>query len=186
MSDPVQPTASASPEETLVLGGGCFWCLDALFRRVRGVRGVTCGYAGGTVRHPTYAQVCDGATGHAEVVRISFAPEEISRRELLDIFWHLHDPTTPNRQGADVGTQYRSVLFFTTPEEKVLFAASMAAAQKNFPRPICTEIASLETFWPAEEFHQDYFRRNPDQPYCALVIAPKVTAFFAVQQPSAT
>lgn len=161
--------------ETLVLGGGCFWCLDALFRSISGVRDITCGYADGTVEKPTYQQVCDGHTGHAEVVRISFAPEEISREGLLDTFWRIHDPTTSNRQGGDVGTQYRSLILFATEEEKILAEQSKTSAQERFSRPIVTEINPLQTFWPAEEYHQNYFHKNPAQPYCALVIAPKLT-----------
>ncbi|WP_457592604.1 peptide-methionine (S)-S-oxide reductase MsrA [Hydrogenimonas sp.] len=163
--------------ENAVLGGGCFWCLEAVYEDVRGVKDVVSGYAGGSVENPTYEQVCSGATGHAEVVRITFDPAVVSFGDLLEIFWKIHDPTTLNRQGADVGTQYRSVIFYETQKQKEAALKSKEEAQKYFSAPIVTEIAPLTKFWPAEEYHQDYFRRNPYQGYCQAVVAPKVEKF---------
>ncbi len=156
------------------VGGGCFWCLEAVYENVKGVMDVVSGYAGGSVKEPTYKQVCSGNTGHAEVVNITYDPSQISYEELLEIFWKIHDPTTLNRQGADVGTQYRSVVFYRNEKEKELALKSRERAQKNFSSPIVTEIAPLEKFWPAEEYHQDYFRKNPYHGYCQAVVAPKV------------
>jgi peptide-methionine (S)-S-oxide reductase len=163
-----------SAEREVVLGGGCFWCLEAVFEKVPGVRDVVSGYAGGKVDNPTYKQVCGGDTGHAEVVRITYDPQATSLDELLYIFWQTHDPTTLNRQGADVGTQYRSVVYYQNEQEKAEIDASKTAAQKDFSSPIVTEILPLAKFYVAEENHQDYFRRNPNAPYCAIVIKPKL------------
>jgi peptide-methionine (S)-S-oxide reductase len=163
--------------EKATLGGGCFWCLEAVFEDVRGVVNVVSGYAGGHTENPDYRSVCSGETGHAEVVQITFDPSVVSYKELLDIFWKIHDPTTPNRQGADVGTQYRSVIFYHDEEQKRIAWESRAEAQKLFAAPIVTEIVPLTKFWPAEEYHQDYFRKNPYHGYCRAVVAPKVEKF---------
>jgi peptide-methionine (S)-S-oxide reductase len=162
--------------ESAVLGGGCFWCLEAVFQRIRGVEGVTSGYAGGEHPAPTYRAVCAGNTGHAEVVRITFRPDDLSYRTLLDIFFTIHDPTTPDRQGADRGTQYRSIVLYNSPEQEREARESIAAveAEGRWPAKIVTEIAPLKTFFPAEEEHWDYSRRNPNQGYCSVVISPKL------------
>jgi peptide-methionine (S)-S-oxide reductase len=160
--------------EVATLGGGCFWCLDAAYREIRGVTRVVSGYAGGTVARPTYEQVCTGRTGHAEVVQIEFDPDVISYPEVLDVFWSIHDPTTRNRQGADVGTQYRSVIFTHDEAQAEAARASAAAIQQAWPQPVVTEIEPLGEFYPAEEYHQDYFARNPHQGYCQVVINPKL------------
>ncbi len=162
--------------EKATLAGGCFWCLEAVFELLEGVESVESGYAGGHVDDPTYQQVCTGRTGHAEVVQVVFEPDVISFTDLLDVFFTIHDPTTLNRQGADVGTQYRSAIFYHTPEQKEAVETAIAAleAEGIWDDPIVTEVAPLETFYPAEEYHREYYRRNPSQPYCAAVIAPKV------------
>ncbi|MDH7516183.1 MAG: peptide-methionine (S)-S-oxide reductase MsrA [Bacteroidota bacterium] len=160
--------------ETAVFGGGCFWCIEAVFETVDGVIDVTSGYAGGTVPDPTYEQVCTGETGHAEVVRITFDPSRVSYADLLELFWKSHDPTTPNRQGPDEGTQYRSVIFTTSEEQRRAAEQSKRKAQAMFHDEIVTEILPLKAFYPAEAYHQDYFRRNPNAAYCRLVIRPKV------------
>ncbi len=163
--------------EKAVLGGGCFWCLEAVFEEVKGVKDVVSGYAGGSVKNPTYEAVCSGSTGHAEVVQITFDPSVVEFKDLLEIFWTIHDPTTLNRQGADVGTQYRSVIFYSDEEQKKIAEESKKEAQKRFSDPIVTEISPLVKFWPAEGYHQDYFRKNPYQGYCQAVVAPKVEKF---------
>jgi peptide-methionine (S)-S-oxide reductase len=162
--------------ETATLAGGCFWCLEAVFERVEGVLDVRSGYAGGERPAPTYEQVCSGATGHAEVVRIRFDPAVIPYGDLLEIFFAVHDPTTPNRQGADVGTQYRSAIFYESEAQRDGAEATIRAldAESIWDAPIVTEVAPLQAFWPAEEYHREYFRRNPAQPYCQVVVAPKV------------
>lgn len=160
--------------ESIVLGGGCFWCVEALYETVDGVLSVQSGYAGGTVPDPTYEAVCSGRTGHAEVVRVEFEPEIVSLRELIDFFWEAHDPTTLNRQGADVGTQYRSIILYSNPQQEAVARASMKAAARRFAAPVVTELKQLEAFYPAEAYHQDYFRQNPNAPYCRFVIAPKL------------
>lgn len=162
--------------EVATLGGGCFWCLEAAFEAVRGITQVESGYAGGTVDHPTYRQVCHGNTGHAEVVQLTFDPGVIAYREVLEMFFALHDPTTLNRQGADVGTQYRSVIFYHSPEQQQAAEQLIAELRETDPwgRPIVTELAPAPTFYKAEEYHQGYFRANPTQPYCQAVVAPKV------------
>jgi peptide-methionine (S)-S-oxide reductase len=159
------------------LGGGCFWCLEAVYENVKGIEKVVSGYAGGHVDHPTYEAVCSGTTGHAEVVQITYDPTIISYEELLDIFWKIHDPTTLNRQGADTGTQYRSVIFYHDEEQKRIAEESKRKAQKAFSSPIVTEIVPLTKFWPAEAYHQDYFKNHPEQGYCRAVVAPKVEKF---------
>lgn len=158
------------------LAGGCFWCLEAAFQQLRGVESVQSGYAGGESPNPTYRAVCEGDTGHAEVVQIAFDPAVISYRDLLTVFFTIHDPTTLNRQGADEGTQYRSAIFFHDAGQEHTARAVIAelAAQRLFDDPIVTEVAPLDVFYPAELYHKDYFRRNPFQPYCMGVVAPKV------------
>ena len=165
--------------ETATLGGGCFWCLDAVFRQLRGVERVESGYAGGTVKNPSYREVCGGRTGHAEVVQITFDPTVISYADLLRVFFSIHDPTTLNRQGNDIGTQYRSVILYHSPEQQRTAQEVMreVAAEGVWTAPIVTELVPLSAYYPAEEYHQDYFARNPDQGYCQAVIAPKVSKF---------
>lgn len=164
--------------DSIVLGGGCFWCLDALYRRAKGVTSVTSGYAGGDSDNPTYEQVCTGATGHAEVVRIEFDAELIDLATLLDIFWTIHDPTTRNQQGNDIGTQYRSAIFYDSNNQKDAVDASIErTAKKLWQKPLTTEIKPLEHFWPAEDYHQDYFNKNPEQGYCQIIINPKLAKF---------
>lgn len=166
-------------KEIATLAGGCFWCLEAAYDQLKGVEKVESGYAGGSVDNPTYQQVCTGTTGHAEVVQITFDPAVISYRELLEVFFTIHDPTTLNRQGADVGTQYRSAIFYHSPEQKAAAESVIAglSAEKIWDNPIVTELAPLDEFYPAEEYHRDYYERNPAQPYCQAVIAPKVSKF---------
>jgi peptide-methionine (S)-S-oxide reductase len=165
--------------ETATLGGGCFWCLEAVYLDLDGVTTVESGYAGGHVRDPSYEQVCEGDTGHAEVVRVSFDTERISYREILQVFFAIHDPTTPDRQGNDVGTQYRSVIF-THSDAQAEAARAMIddlERQRVFDDPIVTEVAPLPEYWPAEGYHQRYFARNPYQGYCMMVVGPKVAKF---------
>ncbi|HUX13201.1 MAG TPA: peptide-methionine (S)-S-oxide reductase MsrA [Spirochaetia bacterium] len=157
-----------------VIGGGCFWCVEAVYRRVDGITDVESGYAGGTVDHPSYEQVCTGKTGHAEVVRVEYDPSKIGYSKVLDLFFLAHDPTTLNRQGADTGTQYRSIILYATEDEKRIAGESVRKAQANLTEPIVTEIVPLEKFWPAEDYHRDYFERNPTAGYCRLVIKPKI------------
>jgi peptide-methionine (S)-S-oxide reductase len=162
--------------ETATLAGGCFWCLEAAFQELKGVETVQSGYTGGAITDPSYEAVCTGRTGHAEAVQVTFDPDVISYRELLEIFFTIHDPTTLNRQGADVGTQYRSAVFYHSPEQKAAadrVVAELAAAQV-WSAPIVTQLVPLEAFYPAEAYHRDYYRRNPNQGYCQIVIAPKV------------
>lgn len=165
--------------EIATLGGGCFWCLEAIFNELRGVEKVVSGYSGGSVSNPTYSEVCSGTTGHAEAVQITFDPQLISFRELLQVFFTIHDPTTLNRQGADVGTQYRSVIFYHTPEQEKIAKEVIAELEKAkvWDAPIVTALTSFEAFYPAEEYHQEYYNRNPEQPYCRIVIEPKVAKF---------
>ncbi|MCI0662005.1 MAG: peptide-methionine (S)-S-oxide reductase MsrA [Acidobacteria bacterium] len=167
------------PNEIATLAGGCFWCLEAVFDELNGVEQVESGYAGGHLANPSYRQVCTGATGHAEVVQIRFDPSIISFKELLRVFFTIHDPTTLNRQGADIGTQYRSAIFYQTAEQKSV--ADQVINEINEARiwnnPIVTEVTMFSEFYPAEEYHRDYFQSNPDQPYCRVVIEPKVAKF---------
>jgi peptide-methionine (S)-S-oxide reductase len=167
--------------EVATLAGGCFWCLDAVFRDLRGVEKVESGYAGGTTVNPMYEQVCSGRTGHAEVVQVTFDPATISYRDLLGVFFSIHDPTTLNRQGGDVGTQYRSAIFYHSPEQRATAEQVIREleAEGLWDDPVVTELTSFTNFYPAEAYHQDYFNRNPYQPYCAAVIAPKVSKFRA-------
>ena len=171
--------SSSTSRETAVLGGGCFWCLEAVFDDLAGVELVQSGYAGGPSANPTYDDVCSGRTGHAEVVRVTFDPSVLSYRDLLNVFFAIHDPTTKDRQGNDVGTQYRSVIFAQSPEQRRIAEAVRAelTAAKLWKDPIVTEIADAAPFYEAERYHQEYFARNPGQPYCAVVIAPKVAKF---------
>ncbi len=163
--------------EVATLGGGCFWCLEAVFEEARGVMDVVSGYAGGTLHTPSYEQVSSGSTGHAEVVQVTFDPNIISYEALLKIFWLIHDPTTLNRQGNDVGTQYRSVIFYHDEHQKEQAEASLKAFSSKFTKPLVTEIKPLETFYKAEAYHQDYFKNNPNQGYCMFVVSPKVEHF---------
>ena len=162
--------------ELATLAGGCFWCLEAAFEQLKGVSAVTSGYAGGATAEPTYEAVCSGTTGHAELVQVTFDPAVIGFRDLLDVFFTIHDPTTLNRQGNDVGTQYRSAIFTHSPEQGAVAREVIAdlTARGAWDDPIVTEVVPLDHFWPAEPYHHDYFRRNPNQPYCMFVVAPKV------------
>lgn len=167
---------TSTQQKLATLGGGCFWCLEAAFTQVAGVEKVVSGYAGGHIPHPTYEQVCTGHTGHAEVVQITYNPEIVAFRDILDIFFTIHDPTTINRQGADVGEQYRSITLYQDNEqrrvaEEVIQELNAAGV---WPDPIVTQVVPLTVFYPAEEYHQHYFQRNPHQPYCQVVVAPKV------------
>lgn len=166
-----------SPTELATLGGGCFWCTEAIFQMLPGVKSVTSGYAGGTVEHPTYDQVCTGTTGHAEVIQVAFDPTTVSYEEILKTFWDAHDPTTLNRQGADSGTQYRSIILYHDARQKELAEKSKAAAQAHFSDPIVTEIVPLQKFYAGEGYHQNFYRSNPNQGYCRAVIRPKVEKF---------
>jgi peptide-methionine (S)-S-oxide reductase len=162
--------------EVATLAGGCFWCLEAAFEQLRGVERVVSGYTGGERPNPSYEEVCGGATGHAEVVQVHFDPAVIGYRDLLDVFFTIHDPTSLNRQGADMGTQYRSAIFWHTPEQEAAARAAIEALALSgvYDKPVITELAPLDQFFPAEGYHQGYFRRNPYQPYCMGVVAPKV------------
>lgn len=172
------PTSDAQPPhlEIATFGSGCFWCTEAMFQRLKGVESVVSGYSGGHVKNPTYKQVCSGTTGHAEAIQVKFDPKKITYAELLEVFWKTHDPTTLNRQGNDVGTQYRSVIFYhnTQQREQAEHYKEKLDAAKVFNGPIVTEIEPYREFFPAEDYHQDYYRLNSRQPYCAMVIAPKV------------
>jgi peptide-methionine (S)-S-oxide reductase len=170
-------TDSTNHLETATLGGGCFWCSEAVYQMLPGVKSVTSGYAGGTKENPTYKEVCTGDTGHAEVVQIQYDPAVLSYEKLLQTFWDIHDPTTLNRQGPDSGTQYRSIILYNGEAQKAAAKKSKAEAQKHFREPIVTEIVPLKKFYPAEDYHQDYYRDNPNQPYCRMVIRPKVEKF---------
>ncbi|HEY8497787.1 MAG TPA: peptide-methionine (S)-S-oxide reductase MsrA [Limnochordales bacterium] len=171
--------------EVATLGGGCFWCLEAAFRQVRGVQEVVSGYAGGHVAHPTYEQVCTGSTGHAEVVQITFDPSVVSYETLLEIFFSIHDPTTPNRQGADVGPQYRSVIFYHGPEQQETARRVIERLEREgvWGAPIVTLVEPFRNFYPAEPYHQRYYEHNPLQPYCRLVIAPKLARLRQLHAP---
>ncbi|WP_394779513.1 peptide-methionine (S)-S-oxide reductase MsrA [Undibacterium sp.] len=160
--------------ELATLGGGCFWCTEAVFQQIRGVKNVEPGYAGGETPDPSYEDVCEGKTGHAEVVRLSFDPAIVSYRELLEIFFTIHDPTTLNRQGNDVGTQYRSVVYFHTPDQHAMTLQMMGEMAKLWDAPLVTEVTEAPMFFPAEDYHRNYFKMNVQQRYCSLVVAPKV------------
>lgn len=176
----MEPVSSGNKDlrmEVATLGGGCFWCLEAVYQELKGVLRVESGYAGGHVPDPTYEQVCEGTTGHAEVVRVEFDPEVVSYREILEIFFTIHDPTTPNRQGNDVGTQYRSAIFYETPQQQETAKQVIAAMASVWDAPIVTELSPLNAYYKAEDYHQNYFRQHPLQGYCAFVVAPKVAKF---------
>lgn len=160
--------------EKATFGAGCFWCVEAVFERLDGVQSVVAGYAGGTKANPSYEEVCTGKTGHAEVAQITYDPAKVSYEKLLELFWKAHDPTTLNRQGADVGTQYRSVIFYYDEQQRLAAEKSKAEAAKHFADPIVTEIKPLDKFYEAENYHQDYFRNHPEAPYCRFVIKPKL------------
>ena len=168
---------STNHTEIATLGGGCFWCTEAIFQMLPGVKSVTSGYAGGTKENPTYKEVCAGDTAHAEVIQIEYDPAVISYDKLLETFWEAHDPTTMNRQGADHGTQYRSIILYSSEAQKAAAEKSKAEVQKQLGKPIVTEIVPLKKFYKAEGYHQDYYRDNPNQPYCQIVIRPKVEKF---------
>ena len=170
---------AANQKEVATLAGGCFWCLEAVYDDLRGVEAVESGYAGGDVPNPSYRQVCSGTTGHAEVVQVTFDPSIVSFREILEIFFAIHDPTTLNRQGADVGTQYRSAIFYHSPEQKEITEKLISElnAEGIWDAPIVTEVVPLNKFYVAEDYHQEYFAQNPSQPYCRAVVAPKVAKF---------
>lgn len=163
--------------EIATLGGGCFWCLEAVYQELKGVAYVESGYTGGDVPNPTYEQVCEGNTGHAEVVQVHFDPEVVSYRRILEVFFTIHDPTTLNRQGNDVGTQYRSAIFYHSPEQQDIAKHVIAEMANVWDAPIVTELAALGPYYKAEDYHQDYFRKHPLQGYCAFVVAPKVAKF---------
>jgi peptide-methionine (S)-S-oxide reductase len=169
----------SNQREIATLAGGCFWCLEAVFEQLRGVERVVSGYCGGVMPNPSYEQVCGGGTGHAEVVQVTFDPAVVSLREVLDVFFAIHDPTTLNRQGADVGTQYRSAIFYHSPAQQQVAEQTIAElnAAKVWQRPIVTEVVPLTTFFPAEDYHQGYFRNHPGQGYCQAVVAPKLAKF---------
>ncbi len=168
-----------SQSQVATLGGGCFWCTEAVFDQLQGVEHVESGYSGGTAANPSYRQVCTGTTGHAEVIQITFDPQVVSYREILDVFFTVHDPTTLNRQGADVGTQYRSVIFYHDEEQKRIAEEVIAEleAKKAFHDPIVTEVVPFKAFYKAEDYHQEYFQLHGYEPYCRMVIAPKVKKF---------
>lgn len=163
--------------ETATLGGGCFWCTEAVYQDLNGVLRVESGYSGGHAANPSYEQVCEGNTGHAEVIKVTFDPEVVSYREILEIFFTIHDPTTPNRQGNDVGTQYRSVIFYHSPQQKEIAKQVIAEMANVWDAPIVTELSPEAPYYKAEDYHQNYFRQHPLQGYCAFVVAPKVAKF---------
>ena len=165
--------------ETIILGGGCFWCLEAVFDQIRGVSSVESGYMGGRVPHPSYREVCSGATGHAEVIRVAYDPAQVSIDDLLDVFFAIHDPTTPDRQGNDIGSQSRSAIFYSTEAQRDAAQAKIQTldSARVWPDPIVTQLTPTGDFWIAEDYHQEYFAHNGNQPYCAFVVAPKVTKF---------
>jgi peptide-methionine (S)-S-oxide reductase len=171
-----QPSNSMNPNKTEIadFGGGCFWCIEAVFERLPGIISVTSGFAGGTTENPTYREVCTETTGHAEVTEIVFDPTKISYDKLLEVFWQAHDPTTLNRQGADEGTSYRSIILYRDEKQKLEAEQSKLAAQANFRNPIVTEIVPLKQFYKAEDYHQEYYDNNSSAPYCQVVIAPKL------------
>jgi methionine-S-sulfoxide reductase len=172
-------TSTAANLETITLGSGCFWCTEAMFQNLRGVKSAVSGYSGGQTRNPTYEQVCSGNTGHAEVVQVTFDPSVISLADLLRVFWRTHDPTTPNRQGHDIGTQYRSAIFYHNDQQRKIAEQYKAQLDESgaFGATIVTEITPFEKFYPAENYHQKYFELNPNQGYCQMVIRPKVEKF---------
>lgn len=176
VTDSLKPQ-SGQTTELATLGGGCFWCVEAVYQELNGVIKVESGYSGGHITNPTYNQICTGATGHAEVAQISYDPGVVSFSEILEVFFTVHDPTTLNRQGNDVGTQYRSVIFYHSPEQKAIAEAAKTAAAELWDDPIVTEISPLGKFYKAEAYHQNYYKDNPNQPYCVFVVGPKVKKF---------
>ncbi len=168
--------AAAAPlrADSIVVGGGCFWCMDAAYKLLPGVTHITCGYAGGVLNHPSYEEVCTETTGHAEVVKVDFDPAKVSLQRVLGYFWESHDPTQVGGQGNDMGESYRSIILYADPAQKAAAEATRAEAQKDHSSPIVTQIVPLKKFWPAEDYHQDYFAKHPDLAYCSLVIRPKV------------
>ena len=164
-------------QETATLGGGCFWCLEAVYKRIKGVEKVVSGYSGGASENPTYKEVCGGQSGHAEVVQITYDADRVSFSDLLDVFWVIHDPTSLNKQGADMGTQYRSVIYYRDADQKTAAQQAIDKLNEALDHPIVTELSPLGTFYPAEEYHQDYFDTNPYEGYCMVVIDPKVEKF---------
>lgn len=177
MTTTPNPVLLQPGEDLITLGGGCFWCTEAVFLRVKGVLGVESGYTNGPLASPNYEQVCSGSTGHAEVVRVRFDTQVVSLEDLLQVFFTIHDPTTLNRQGADVGTQYRSGIYYTRPEQLGVIRQVVDEAQRAHGGKVVTEIQPEENYWPAEAYHQDYFANHPEQGYCAFVVAPKVDKF---------
>lgn len=165
--------------EVTSLAAGCFWCIEAVFQRLQGVHSVKSGYMGGMTENPSYKEICTGLTGHAEIAQIEYDAHIISFEELLEVFWATHDPTTLNRQGNDVGTQYRSAIFYHNEEQKTIAEKSMKEAQEDFTNPIVTEISAVSKFYPAENYHDNYYNINPNQPYCRMVVGPKVEKFKA-------
>ncbi len=174
-----QMTDNMEKSETATLGAGCFWCVEAIYQYLDGVVKVQSGYSGGSVKNPSYTEVCNGTTGHAEVVQVTFNPDSVSYSEILEVFFETHDPTTLNRQGADKGTQYRSVIYYHSDEQKRIAQTALKAANEsgNWPNPVVTEISPIADFYPAEDYHQEYFALNGEAPYCQMVIAPKVDKF---------
>jgi peptide-methionine (S)-S-oxide reductase len=179
MSDRQGQVGRSNGKEVATLAGGCFWCLEAIFKEVKGVEKVVSGYSGGTTVNPSYNEVCSGTTGHAESVQITFDPRIISFKEILSIFFTVHDPTTLNRQGPDIGTQYRSAIFYHNEEQRTIAEQLIRDlnSSNGWGAPIVTEVKPFQNFYPAEEYHQDYYERNPEQPYCSVVIAPKLDKF---------
>jgi methionine-S-sulfoxide reductase len=180
-AEPAKPAPVPAPKvETAIIGGGCFWCLEAVYEKVVGVTDVESGYAAGAMKNPDYKSVCGGETGHAEVIKITFDPTKVTYAQILEIFRDIHDPTTLNAQGADRGTQYRSIILFTDDKQKAAAEAWMKEAQTHFTDKITTQLAPLakNPYWKAEDYHQDYFRKHPDQPYCAATIPPKLQKLF--------
>ena len=179
MTETLTPSSPKLPLQYATLGGGCFWCIESAFKQVRGIVEVESGYAGGHIETPSYEAVCSGTTGHAEVVRLSFDPQQISYREVLEILFALHDPTQLNRQGNDIGPQYRSVIFYHDAQQQAEAAAIIAEmeADKTWPDPIVTAIEPVQNYYPAEQYHRDYYENNPQQPYCAMVVGPKLAKF---------
>jgi peptide-methionine (S)-S-oxide reductase len=180
----IHPKGGKMKNESAVFGGGCFWCTEAIFKMVKGVKSVTPGYAGGHAESPNYYQVCSGTTGHAEVIKIEFDADTIKFEDLLEVFWQAHDPTTKNRQGNDIGTQYRSIILYQDADQKKKAEDSLKIvnASGQFRKPVVTEIKPLETFYEAEDYHRDYFENNPNQPYCRAIISPKVKHFLEKNQ----
>jgi len=176
---PTDRPTDTRPTETITLAGGCFWCLEAVYEQMRGVVRVQSGYMGGSVPRPTYQQVCGGRTGHAEVVEVEFDPAVVSLRDVLEVFFAIHDPTTRDRQGNDIGPQYRSAIFYRSDEQRIAAEQIIHELESEhvFPAPIVSEVQPAADFWPAEDYHNEYFRRNPEQPYCSYVVAPKVGRF---------